>query len=239
VTASRIAADLLQWSTLEFGFFELPDDIVGSSSAMPQKRNPFLLEHVIGKAGLIAGTLQGALMAMHAAPFSNAIAVGTEGVGPLWTGLRELKGALTLLRLFVAQARPRPDAMAASVSRGFTTALLLADHLVATRDLDFRTAHTRVGRAVSMAVSQGEHATLGGSPLFSQNGDAMPMPAWVDDPRAAVARLRYGHGPAPDCAPAMLAHLRDEWQQLSRQRVEWTRVWQQAERDLRAAVAQI
>ncbi|MGH8999449.1 MAG: lyase family protein, partial [Acidimicrobiia bacterium] len=50
VTMSRLAHDLLLWTTGEFGFLHLPDSLIGSSSVLPQKRNPFLLEHVKGRA---------------------------------------------------------------------------------------------------------------------------------------------------------------------------------------------
>ena len=79
VTASRLAADLLLWTTAEFAFLDLPDELVGSSSAMPQKRNPFLLEHVKGRSARAAGAFVAAATAMHAAPFANSVAVGTEG----------------------------------------------------------------------------------------------------------------------------------------------------------------
>ena len=55
VTLSRLATDLQLWSTQEFGFVEFPDRLVGGSSAMPQKRNAFLLEHVKGGAGALIG----------------------------------------------------------------------------------------------------------------------------------------------------------------------------------------
>src|SRR5207302_5784651 len=77
VTLSRLATDLFHWNMAEFDFLRLPDELVGSSSAMPQKRNPFLLEHVQGKAGSLVGAFVHAITAMHATPFTNSIAVGT------------------------------------------------------------------------------------------------------------------------------------------------------------------
>ncbi|HEX8245934.1 MAG TPA: lyase family protein, partial [Longimicrobium sp.] len=84
VTLSRLATDLQLWSTAEFDLVRFPDELVGSSSMMPQKRNAFLLEHVKGRGGAPLGAFTAAAMAMHATPFSNSVAVGTEGVKPLW-----------------------------------------------------------------------------------------------------------------------------------------------------------
>ena len=55
VTLSRLATDLQLWSTAEFGFMRFPDRLVGGSSAMPQKRNAFLLEHLKAKPGQAIG----------------------------------------------------------------------------------------------------------------------------------------------------------------------------------------
>src|SRR5262249_838060 len=64
VTLSRLAADLQLWSTVEFGFVTFPDRLVGGSSAMPQKRNAFLLEHVKAKPGQALGAWAAAASVM-------------------------------------------------------------------------------------------------------------------------------------------------------------------------------
>jgi len=78
---------------------------------MPQKRNVYMLEHVKGMAAAPMGALMAATMAMHAAPFSNSIAVGTEGVKPVWAAASQMAEALTLVRLIVAGAEPNQGAM--------------------------------------------------------------------------------------------------------------------------------
>src|SRR6266571_7495745 len=111
VTLSRLAADLLLWSTAEFGFLLFPDNLVGSSSMMPQKRNPFLLEHVQGRSTAALGAFVSASSAMHAKPFTNSISVGTEAVSHVWPALQNIMEAATLARLVVAGAKPQPEAM--------------------------------------------------------------------------------------------------------------------------------
>jgi argininosuccinate lyase len=214
VCLSRLAADLLQWSTVEFGFLELPDSVVGSSSVMPQKRNPFLLEHVLGKTALVQAAFQGAATAMHGTPFTNSVAVGTESVKPLWPALAELTDAITLVRLVVAAARPRPERMARSGALGHVTASIVADELVRRRELDFRSAHGLVGRALSA-----------GETLLE-----------IDQCRA-VGMLRYGNGPAPDGAEPAARALRRSWQECARRRRSQLDTWATAERLLEEAVS--
>jgi argininosuccinate lyase len=105
VTLSRLAADLQLWSTAEFGFVHFPDRLVGGSSAMPQKRNAFLLEHVRAKPAQALGAWAAAASAMAATPFTNSIEVGTEAVASVWTGLAAAEQAVLLAQVLVAGAR--------------------------------------------------------------------------------------------------------------------------------------
>ncbi len=114
VVLSRLGTDLQLWSTAEFGFVEFPDRLVGGSSAMPQKRNAFLLEHVKAKAGHVTGAWAAAAGMMTAAPFTNSIEVGTEAMAAIWPGLDAARQSVLLSpgARQRGQARPRPDAAA-------------------------------------------------------------------------------------------------------------------------------
>jgi argininosuccinate lyase len=230
-TMSRIASDLRQWTTLEFGFFDLPDSIVGSSSVMPQKRNPYFLEHIQGKAGLVTGAFMGAITAMCGTPFTNCIAVGTEAVRPLWTAFDEVQKSAVLLRLMIASARPRPERMRSSVIVGNTTATLLADALVRDRGVDFRSAHAMVGRI----ISEIESAATRPSAAFVQKTvtyDAIDMKQFQTDPDQAVALLCYGNGPAPECVNAEVDHLRELWSNLYHSWRKHCENWKRADMQL-------
>ncbi|MGQ4443140.1 lyase family protein, partial [Streptomyces violaceoruber] len=80
LTLSRLATDLQLWSTQEFGFVTFPERLVGGSSAMPQKRNAFLLEHVKAKSAAAIGAWTASAAAMKSTPFTNSIEVSTEAV---------------------------------------------------------------------------------------------------------------------------------------------------------------
>ena len=236
VTLSRCATDLWQWSTLEFGFLDLPDSVVGSSSAMPQKRNPFLLEHVLGKTALVVGAFQGAAAAMHGAPFTNSISVGTEGIKPLWPAFAELTDAITLLRLVLAGARPRPERMWRSGVAGRVTAMLVADQLVREQGLDFRTAHAEVGRAVGAA--EGGGAPPGGATEDSAARTDHQLAELVDpDLARAVLALRHGQGPAG--VESGLVELRRRWRSCAGGRRARLEAWRRADARLDEAVAAI
>jgi argininosuccinate lyase len=235
-TMSRIASDLRQWTTLEFGFFDLPDSVVGSSSAMPQKRNPYFLEHIQGKAGLIAGFFQGAIAAMCGTPFTNCIAVGTEAIRPLWMALDESQKSAALLRLMVASARPRSERMLSSAVIGNTTAILMADALVKNEGLDFRSAHAMVGRAIS--ETEGAEAGIAES-MAHRNAATNPieMNNFRIGPEHAVNELRYGNGPAPESVTAAIADLRQTWGGLRRSLRMQCENWNRADEQLEESVA--
>jgi len=92
---ARFAETMLLWVG-DAGLIHLPDDLVGSSSAMPHKRNPFLLEHIQGKSGALTGHLVASLSGMHATPFTNCVAVGTESAHHIWSGLKEISDVIRL-----------------------------------------------------------------------------------------------------------------------------------------------
>jgi argininosuccinate lyase len=154
VTMSRQAGDLLLWSTREFGFVQLPDDLVGSSSMMPQKRNPFLLEHVQGRCAVPAGALAAAAASMGASPFANSVAVGTEAVASLSGTLGSMAEAVELLRLVLAGIEPQQTPMKEAIRLGYGDATAIAEQRVL-EGVPFRRAHHEVGRLVSQAAESG------------------------------------------------------------------------------------
>lgn len=182
VTLTRVARDLSVWTSEETGLLHLENDLVGSSSMMPQKRNPFLLEHIQGKASASLGSYVSAASAMATAGYTNAIAVGTEAMRHLWPGLQESTAAVTLLRLVIGGSVPDEQRMRARAVEGFTAATYLAERLVGA-GVPFRTAHHRVGRAVRASIETGE-------PFAAEGLDGTDL-----DPASAAAACAHGGGP--------------------------------------------
>ncbi|MET8327373.1 argininosuccinate lyase [Streptomyces sp. NPDC005181] len=155
LTLSRLATDLQLWSTQEFGFIEFPERLVGGSSAMPQKRNAFLLEHVKAKAAVAVGAWTAAASAMKSTPFTNSIEVGTEAVAVAWPAFAAVRDSVLLAQVLVTGARPNAARMEQRAREGFVTATVIANRLVA-QGVPFRTAHHVVGAAVREAVEAGD-----------------------------------------------------------------------------------
>ncbi|MEV6521808.1 argininosuccinate lyase [Longispora sp. NPDC051575] len=196
VVLSRLATDLQLWSTAEFGFVGFPDRLVGGSSAMPQKRNAFLLEHVRAKPGQALGAWAAAASTMATTPFTNSIEVGTEAVASVWHGLRAVEESVLLSQVLVSGARPDESRMRERAEAGYTTATSVANRLVRA-GTPFRTAHHLVGDAVRQAVAAG-----------STDLEEFGPPGWLDgtgltglDLADLVAEHVYGGGPGDFTAP--------------------------------------
>ncbi|MBO4254988.1 argininosuccinate lyase [Streptomyces griseorubiginosus] len=155
LTLSRLATDLQLWSTQEFAFVEFPERLVGGSSAMPQKRNAFLLEHVKAKSAAAVGAWTASAAAIKSTPFTNSIEVGTEAVGGAWPALAAVRDTVLLAQVLVSGARPDRGRMEQRAREGFVTATVIANRLVR-QGVPFRTAHHVVGAAVREAVEGGE-----------------------------------------------------------------------------------
>jgi argininosuccinate lyase len=232
VVLSRLAADLQLWSTAEFGFVEFPDRLVGGSSAMPQKRNAFLLEHVKAKPGHATGAWAAAAAMMAAAPFTNSIEVGTEAMAAIWPGLDAVRESVLLSQVLVSGARPVPERMRQRAEESFTGATSLANRLVQ-QGTPFRTAHHMVGDAVRQAVAAGS----------TRLADFGP-PGWLDGIELSglelpelVAAHRYGGGPG--AFAAAYADALSRWAVHRRWHLEWQRQTRCAQADLRTAATRL
>jgi argininosuccinate lyase len=172
---------------------------------------------------------------MHAKPFTNSIAVGTEGVAPLEGALRASREATLLLRLVVAGALPLPEAMAARAAAGFTSATELANRLVATGRMSFRSAHHAVGALIGDAIARGEplERAVAGWPL-ADSADLTSL-----DPAAVARASAYGGGPGDRSMDACLAQLRAAWRERAAAIALRRRDWQAAAHQLDAEVARL
>lgn len=235
VTLSRLAADFLLWSTVEFGFLTFPDELVGSSSMMPQKRNPFLLEHVQGRSALALGAFVAAASAMHAKPFTNSIAVGTEAVSPIWKALQDTTEATILARLSVAGAQPEREAMLRRATDGYTQATELANRLALGGEVSFRTAHRSVGAIIRQAIERG------GEPLHhavarwqEEGGQSVSLEGL--DPDSIAAATIYGGGPGTASHEEHLKELVNNWKENRARKRLQAQEWKKADESLAVAV---
>lgn len=155
VTWSRVAQDYYVWSTPEFGLIEFPDSVASTSSIMPQKKNPAVLEHLKGKAAHMLGLLTAAMATVKGTNFTHTGDGSRESMRNFYEAVDESKRCLALLRLIVDRAQPRPATMLAQARGNFSTATDLADALVREAGMSFRDAHHVVGAVVRSALDQG------------------------------------------------------------------------------------
>jgi argininosuccinate lyase len=144
----RVAQDLLQWSTVEFNYLRLSDGYVQISSIMPQKRNPVPLEHVRVLASRAMTQAHAVIGTLHNTPFAD-INDGEDDLQPLvYTAFDDAIRSLRLTEGILQEAEFDTVRMAEGAEGNFLTVTELADTLVRSTSMDFRTAHEIVSTAV-------------------------------------------------------------------------------------------
>ncbi len=150
VHLSRLAEEIVIWSTSAFGFARLSDAFTTGSSIMPQKRNPDAAELVRAKSGRIIGALQSLLVVMKGLPLAYSKDM-QEDKEPAFDALPSLSIALATMTGMIGDIEPQPRAMRKAAGAGYSTATDLADWLVQVLAMPFREAHHVTGAIVSRA----------------------------------------------------------------------------------------
>lgn len=202
---SRLAEEIILWSSPEFGFVELDDSVTTGSSIMPQKKNPDVAELVRGKTGRLYGNLMALLTVLKGLPLAYNKDL-QEDKEPLFDTIDTLQLVLPALCRTLQTARFRAERMGAVLEGDFSTATDLADYL-ARRGMPFREAHAVVGRIVRHCLEKGiglealDIATLKTfSPLFDSEVLALLTPY------ASMASRTSEGGTAPEAIRAQLAY---------------------------------
>ncbi|MGH6832436.1 MAG: argininosuccinate lyase, partial [Methyloceanibacter sp.] len=151
---SRLAEEIVNWTSPQWGLARLSDKFTTGSSIMPQKRNPDAAELVRAKTGRIAGAFQALLMVMKGLPLAYAKDMQEDKV-PVFDGLDALKLGIAAMTGMVADLEPDLKAMKRAAAAGHSTATDLADWLVLNLGLPFRDAHQITGKIVALAESKG------------------------------------------------------------------------------------
>jgi argininosuccinate lyase len=170
---SRLAEEIVLWSSAEFGFIELDDAFATGSSIMPQKKNPDVAELARGRTGRTYGNLLGFLTTLKGLPLSYNRDL-QEDKEALFDTHQALFSALVILAEMLPTIQINEERMRAAAAANFALATDVADSLVR-KGLPFRQAHQIVGKLVNYAQKQGKEfseLTLKEyqrfSPLFSE-----------------------------------------------------------------------
>lgn len=151
---SRLAEEIVLWSSAEFAFVELDDAYATGSSIMPQKKNPDVAELTRGKTGRVYGHLMAMLTTLKGLPLAYNRDM-QEDKEALFDTVDTLLSTLEVLAGMVRTLKVRPENMLKAAGRGYILATDLADYLVK-KGKAFRTAHEIVAKLVNYAAGKGK-----------------------------------------------------------------------------------
>jgi len=201
LTMRRLAEDFLLFATAPFGYVRLHDSHCRASVHLPQKRNPYALSVIRGGYAVVAGRAAG--VAAAAATGSAQTDNWIYNYGETLDALDLARDLSALTAEVIALASFDTGRMAGAALDGFTEAADLAERLVAEHGIDYRTAHSLVGRAATAAERRGERR-LSSADLRTLNPGPDDPPAGSPDaslpavdPRSLVTARPHAGGAAP------------------------------------------
>ncbi|RSK30905.1 argininosuccinate lyase [Bhargavaea beijingensis] len=150
---SRLAEEIILWSSQEFGFIELDDAFSTGSSIMPQKKNPDMAELIRGKTGRVYGNLVGLLTTLKGLPLAYNKDMQEDKEG-MFDTVRTVTGSLRIFAGMIRTMTVNADVMEQEVSKDFSNATELADYLAA-KGMPFREAHEVTGKLVFTCIQKG------------------------------------------------------------------------------------
>jgi len=214
---SRAAADLLEWSSVEFAYVEVADEYASSSSIMPQKKNPSNLELIRGKSAEVYGCLS-ELLTMVKGVNTGYYQDLQQTKIPLWRCLDTTRTSLEVMTGIIATLTVKEDKMKERLKGSLTVAVELAETLVTEAGLSFRESYRTAAALVNKVL--GEERTLAdltppeidavakevlgkGAEISQNNLDQ------ATDPEACLMRRVSEGSPKPDNVRAMLEKRAD------------------------------
>ena len=194
---SRLAEDLIIFSSPGFGYVELADAYSTGSSIMPQKKNPDSLELIRGKAAMLVGKVAGILALLKGLPLAYNRDL-QEDKRALFDAVETTRNTLALAARVIGTLRLHPERMRAATALGFLTATELADELVLL-GMPFAEAHAQVGKLVRHCAERG-----GTFAEVTDDAARRAIPRWdaklraiAVTPEGAVRRKNVIGGTAP------------------------------------------
>ncbi len=210
---SRLAEEIVLWSSPSFAFIRLSDAFSTGSSMMPQKRNPDAAELIRAKSGRILGAFVTLAAVMKGLPLTYAKDL-QEDKEPVFDAADNLALGTMAMAGMVADMTPDPEAMRRALDHGHPTATDLADWLVRTLDIPFRQAHHVTG--VIVAKAEEVECRLDELPLEAMQAVEAGITAeifTVLSPEASVASRTSLGGTAPENVRAAVQAARERFLQ--------------------------
>jgi argininosuccinate lyase len=204
VNLSRLAEDLIVWSSQEFGTVELPDDFTSASSIMPQKKNPEVLEVIRARASCVLGDFIASTAAVKSLPTTYNLDF-QEITPKLWASIDNLAGSLSIFTKLVPNLKVSSN-VESKAAAGFVGATELANMLARKYNVAFRTSHKIVGALVKSLIDS-EKTILDATPELlrkvAQEAAGLKLSVKMEDivdctnPRKLVETYKILGGPSP------------------------------------------
>ena len=208
---SRLAEELVIWTSAQFRFVTLSDAFTTGSSIMPQKRNPDAAELVRAKTGRVIGDLTSLLVVMKGLPLAYSKDM-QDDKEPVFEAADTLELALAAMTGMVRDMKVNDRILRQAAGAGFTTATDIADWCVRAIGMPFRQAHHVAGRLVKLAEEKGcglEDLTLAEMQAIEPGLTELAQAVLTVDASVA-SRVSYG-GTAPSRVREAVTHGRKQW----------------------------
>jgi argininosuccinate lyase len=204
VNLSRFAEDLIIWSSPGFGVVELPDEFASTSSIMPQKKNPEVLEVIRARASHVMGDFVASAAAVKSLP--STYNLDFQEITPkLWSSMETVRASLDMFHKLLPKLKVTTD-VSGKANASFVAATELANVLVREYEVPFRTAHKIVGSLVKSLI-EAKLTFADATPALLQKAakDVADIKLTVKaedlkalaDPLALVEACKVKGGPAP------------------------------------------
>ena len=221
---SRLATDLYQWCSFEYAYLELSDATAGTSSIMPQKKNPFVLEHVRSKVAHLDAALLSSLTSWKGVAYTHNQEIAGESEHLVEDAFEQFGAASELMCCAVKGLKVNAARMRQALDQNLAVATDFADALVQEGGLPFRVAHQVLGLAVRQTVERPGSRLDGNAVLSILKDMGIPTSLSADRlnalalPETAVKRRSHPGGPEPGEVRRQLVELQER---LAADRQAW------------------
>ncbi len=223
IDVGRIVEDLLLWSSYHFDLLELPNDFASTSSIMPQKKNPDLLEVMRARMKLVTGYFTTCINTVMGLPSSYNL--DFQEITPLlWASTDQILECVSMLTKVIPNLHVKSDSVLKKAVESLSTSTELANVMVRKYDVPFRTAHNIVGAITKYLIDKGYNHSMVNPKLISsisQEICGLDLKMDANDIKSALNPMGFveAHnvkgGPAPNEVKRVII-IRREWINISK-----------------------